>query len=199
MAGHGARTLKCQMLMWPNGKKVHFKTATISQGQGLRWLLARASRHPRHPEGSPGTGAPSVRVRVTALERRSPLWGTRGYELAGRRLATSQQSSNCPPSWPALCPASPKGPTCQGMFWTSSQPPTPCRGPALPRHPLGGEEFDSMSWLSLNPPPDPSSVSLTSLRPSSNGPHQLRACTARGPLVARGKFCRPLLHVCLSE
>lgn len=119
-------------------------------------------------------------VTVTALGKGGPGWGTHDYEQAGSRQVTSQQSSNRPPSWPALCPAS------RGMFWTSPQSLTPCMGSAPPRHPLGGEGFDPMSWLSLTPIQIPR-FSLTSLQPSlqqaSPAPSCLRTKASGGPWV----------------
>lgn len=131
-------------------KNVHFKTASISQGQGLMWFLALAEPLSMHSKCSPGMGGPSLSVKVTALERRGPVRGTQGYGWTGNGQAASQQSSSGPLSWPALCLV-PKVQPARAIFWTSSQSLALGMDPATPGHSLGGEGFDSMSWLSPDP------------------------------------------------
>lgn len=134
-------------------------------------FLALAQPLPTHPKCSPGAGGPSLSVRVTALERSGPVKGTQDYGWAESRQATCQQSSYGPPSWPALCPV-PKVQPAGGIFWTSSQSLALGMGPAPPKHSLGGEGFDSMSWLSLDLSQVPQGSHLISLRPFSR-PHLL--------------------------
>ena len=70
VAGLGASTLKCQKLIYQKEKKIHFKTACISQSPGLCdfWLWHRPTSGARRAAQDPG---PSLSVRVAALESRA--------------------------------------------------------------------------------------------------------------------------------
>ena len=79
---------------------------------------------------------------------------------AGRLLP-----SHPPTVHPAGQPwCSPKRPASWEKFWTSSHTLTLGMGPAPPRHSLGGEGLDSVSWLSLNLGQIPPASQMISLK-----------------------------------